>query len=55
MVVYMNPTSARLRKKSMFKNVRNPFLQLSVVLDVLVTLVVEAENSVYKPLRNVDM
>lgn len=47
----LNPTCVNLRKESMFKNVPNPLLQLSVLLDLTIILVEEAEYSVHKPLR----
>ena len=50
----VKPTCAFLGEESMNKNVRNPLLQFGVLLDLSIILVVVAEHSLHKPLRNVD-
>ena len=50
----VKPTCAFLGEESMNKYVRNPLLQFRVLLDLSIILVVVAEHSLHKPLRNVD-
>lgn len=48
------PTCVSIGKESMFKNVQDPFLQFSVLLDLSIVLVVVVKDCVHKPLRSVD-